>query len=332
MGAIGVHHTETDDGAWNGPRNEGRLRTDGTASYYRSAYAWRDPEGDPETKSAYKFIHHFVAADGKVGPASTRACSAGIAVLNGGRGGADIPDGDRRGVYNHLAAHLRDADMEPPDLRAWPEDVERRAWPAAELRVVDGGAGSEEEEGGPRIVGYAALFDELSTDLGGFREIIRRGAFTQTVAGDDVRALWNHNADYVIGRTRAGTLRLAEDERGLRFEAEPPDTQWARDALVSLRRGDVNQMSFGFYARRDRWQQDEEGNTLRELLDVELYDVSPVTYPAYPQTSVAVRAMRAKFEHPAPGQGPGREGPEAEGERQGRLELMRRRLELAEME
>ncbi|WP_200853980.1 hypothetical protein, partial [Klebsiella pneumoniae] len=85
--------------------------------YYRRAYAWRDPDADPSTKSAYKFIHHEVSEDGEPGPANLTACSAGIAVLNGGRGGADIPDSDREGVWRHLAAHLRDAGREPPELQ-----------------------------------------------------------------------------------------------------------------------------------------------------------------------------------------------------------------------
>lgn len=113
MGAIGVHHTETAEGAWDGPANEGRLRSGESQAYYRRCYAWQDPVGDVATKAAYKFPHHFVGQDGEPGAASVRGCQAGIAVVNGGRGGASIPDGDRRGVYDHLAAHLRDADQEP---------------------------------------------------------------------------------------------------------------------------------------------------------------------------------------------------------------------------
>ena len=83
----------------------------------RGAYAWVDPEADGDTKAAYKFIHHEVARNGDVGAASERACSSGIAVLNGGRGGTDIPAGDRKGVYRHLATHLKDAGRDPPELR-----------------------------------------------------------------------------------------------------------------------------------------------------------------------------------------------------------------------
>ncbi len=114
--AISSHETGTSDAAWDGPANEANLSNDDGADVYREAYAWVDPEGDPDVKNSYKFIHHFVSDAGAVGDASTTACSTGIGVLNGGRGGADIPDGDRQGVYNHLAKHLRDAEMEPPEL------------------------------------------------------------------------------------------------------------------------------------------------------------------------------------------------------------------------
>jgi len=113
--AITPHSTSTYGGAWDGPANEARLPSSRAA--LRAAHAWADPDGDPETKATYKFIHHTVSENGDVGAASTTAASAGIAVLNGGRGGADIPDADREGVWRHLAGHLRDADLEPPELR-----------------------------------------------------------------------------------------------------------------------------------------------------------------------------------------------------------------------
>lgn len=116
--AIGSHSTGADDGAWDAGANEKRVLADKPASYYVRIYAWRDPGGEVGVKSTYKFIHHFVASDGEPGKASTRACSAGIAILNGGRGGTKIPDADRKGVYAHLARHLKDADKEPPELRA----------------------------------------------------------------------------------------------------------------------------------------------------------------------------------------------------------------------
>ena len=116
--AIPRHETATDDGAWDGPANEARLPSgDGAESALRRAHAWVDAEGDPNAKASYRFIHHEVAEDGTVGAANTTACSTGIGVLNGGRGGTTIPADDRQGVYEHLAGHLRDAGQEPPPLQ-----------------------------------------------------------------------------------------------------------------------------------------------------------------------------------------------------------------------
>ena len=141
-----------------------------------------------------------------------------------------------------------------------------------------------------KIRGYAAVFNQWSEDLGGFREKIRPGAFSKTIKEADVRALFNHDPNYVLGRNKAGTLRLMEDDKGLEIEVDPPETQWARDLLISIDRGDINQMSFGFSTVKDEWGGDK-GEATRELVEVKLFDVSPVTYPAYPQTVVGVRSV-----------------------------------------
>lgn len=114
--AVGPHSTPTSESAWDGPANEARVETDQPTAYYRKVYAWQDPEGDPATKAGWRFIHHEVAGDGTPGAANLTACSTGIGILNGGRGGTTIPAADRQGVYNHLAKHLRDGDREPPTL------------------------------------------------------------------------------------------------------------------------------------------------------------------------------------------------------------------------
>lgn len=113
--AIAAHSTETSDSAWDGPKQKAAIPNDAGKPVLRKMFAWVDGEGDDAKKAAYKFIHHFYS-DGP-GAASTKACSTGIAVLNGGRGGTVIPSADRKGVYSHLAKHLRDADMTPPDLK-----------------------------------------------------------------------------------------------------------------------------------------------------------------------------------------------------------------------
>lgn len=144
---------------------------------------------------------------------------------------------------------------------------------------------------GNRLEGYAALFNSPSADLGGFTEVIRPGAFSASLAASpDVLALYEHDTRHVLGRTSAGTLKLAEDEKGLRFEVDVAATTIGRDLLVSVGRGDVRGASFAFRARQDRWTEGY-GGMLRELLAVDLLDVTVTANPAYPDTSVARRAL-----------------------------------------
>lgn len=161
-----------------------------------------------------------------------------------------------------------------------------------ELRIATTTNESENQESQPVIAGYAALFNSPSEDLGGFTEIIKPGAFASAITrGDDVRALWNHDPNFVLGRTKSGTLTLSEDDKGLAISINPPDTQWANDLITSIQRGDVDQMSFGFICLQEDWSGDL-GSPVREVCDVALFDVSPVTYPAYQQTSVNVRSSQ----------------------------------------
>lgn len=144
---------------------------------------------------------------------------------------------------------------------------------------------------GNRLEGYAAVFNTTSEDLGGFVEVIRPGAFTRALQSrPDVMALFDHDSRHVLGRTRAGTLSLAEDDKGLRFSIDVPQTTLGRDLLVSVGRGDISGASFAFIAKEDRWQQGNSG-MLRELIDVELIDVTITATPAYPETTVARRAL-----------------------------------------
>ena len=165
---------------------------------------------------------------------------------------------------------------------------EVRTLPLTELRITN-------NEENTYIQGHAAVFDSWSETLGGmfpFKERVKRGAFTQSLEKDDIRALFNHDPNYVLGRNKSGTLELLEDEKGLSVKIKPPDTTWARDLKISIERGDINQMSFGFSVEEDEWSS-EEGTDVRELRKVKLFDVSPVTFPAYPETEVGVRAMEA---------------------------------------
>ncbi len=142
------------------------------------------------------------------------------------------------------------------------------------------------------ITGYAAKFDSNSVEFPGWKrnwiERIRPGAFKRSLTEQtDVLMLWNHGNDMPIART-PGTLRLSEDAVGLRFEADLPDTTAARDVLANIKAGVVRAMSFGFEVVGEEWMKGETLDT-RTLTDVTLYEVSPVVWPAYPETNVALR-------------------------------------------
>lgn len=167
--------------------------------------------------------------------------------------------------------------------------IEKRYLPgdASEIRV-------EGEEGKRKITGYAAVYNRKSENLGYFEEIIRPGAFSEALKNADVRALFNHDPNYVLGRTTNGSLTLEENSKGLKFIAEPPDTQWANDLMKTIERGDVNQCSFSFRVAKggETWtESNDDKPALREITKIDyLGDVGPVTFPAYPQTTVQARS------------------------------------------
>lgn len=163
---------------------------------------------------------------------------------------------------------------------------ETRIIPLTEMRVT------KKNDEDPIIEGYAALFNNWSEDLGGFRERIKPGAFKNAINKSDTRALFNHDSNYVLGRRANKTLTLEENSVGLRMRIVPPDTQWARDLMLSINRGDIDQSSFGFVVKEDEWKEDKEGRITRTITEFdELFDVSVVTFPAYPDTKVALRQL-----------------------------------------
>ena len=168
--------------------------------------------------------------------------------------------------------------------------MERRQYDASEIRV--------EGEGEPVLVGHAAVFDTLSLEMWGFREKIAPGAFADTLGKDDIRALWNHEPGAVLGRVAAGTLELREDKKGLAVRIKTPDTQIGRDAVTSIGRGDVSQMSFRFRVLDDEWEPDDEDRStlIRTINSAQLFEVSPVTFPAYEATDINVRDFDGALE------------------------------------
>jgi HK97 family phage prohead protease len=159
-----------------------------------------------------------------------------------------------------------------------------------------------------QIVGTAAAYNSLSKDLGGFREIIRPGAFKRALSGEagregeDVKCLFNHDYNHVLGRSSNGTLKLSDSASGLRFRCQlDPNQQSHRDLHASIKRGDVNECSFAFAVAPDgdsmEDMQDEKGQryALRTLRDCHLFDVSPVTNPAYGRGATNVSARSADY-------------------------------------
>jgi HK97 family phage prohead protease len=289
MPPIGIHHTVTSEEPWDGPAAKANLKNDAEEAYYRKAFAWEDPEGDPKTKAAYKFIHHEVSADGTVGAANVKGCQSGIGVLNGAMGGADIPDGDRQGVYNHMAAHLKDAEYEPAELNsanpaagtppgARPEASAAGTPPGARTEAsaagtpprADGGTspGAEVERRAvdiplraamqgqtPVIEGVAAVYNQVTNIGGWFREMILPGAFTNVLAsGQDVIGAPNHNWNAILGRISNGTLRLVDLEDGLHYaiDVNPEDLE-AMSFYAKVKRGDIKQSSFAFNVKTETW-------------------------------------------------------------------------------
>ena len=182
----------------------------------------------------------------------------------------------------HLFSTLRK--VEGAEVRSKSEVVEKRSY-NGEARAVEGRT----------VEGYASVFNSMSEDLGGFREIILPGAFKNAL-GDDVRALYNHDSNYLLARTTSGTLELKEDDKGLYYRFDMPNTSYGNDLLELYRRGDLTQSSFGFTVEKDSWRM-EDGQHVRYIESVSsLFDVSPVVYPAYTAASSGLRSAEPHSE------------------------------------
>lgn len=167
--------------------------------------------------------------------------------------------------------------------------VERRniARPV-ELRAVADGLGT--------LFGYASVYNRYSQNLGGFVEQVAPGAFSKSL-GDNVPvvARYNHDDNYLLGTTEAETLRLLDDNTGLGYEVDLPDTTSGRDVAALSKRGDLRYSSFAFRTLEDEWSITEQGFPLRTLRSVQLVDVAPVNTPAYMDTSAGVRSLADKL-------------------------------------
>lgn len=165
-------------------------------------------------------------------------------------------------------------------------EIERRAVSDGEMWAAEDG----------KIVGYAAVFDTESVDLGGFREVVRRTAFDRALReGHEVIARTHHEDAHVLGTTASGHVTLEVDERGLKYTVTPVNTNPARDTQELIRSGVIRHSSFAFRVPKggDKWEsRAADGTTpLRELIDVDLVDVAPVIGPAYKATVVSARSL-----------------------------------------
>lgn len=163
------------------------------------------------------------------------------------------------------------------------DEIEIRRVTAANLR-----ADQAADDFRPILRGTAIVFNSVSLDLGGFVEIIRPRAITRTLDEKiDLRALVDHDTGKVIGRLSAGTLKVRADDAGLQIEVVPPNTTVGRDIVESVRRGDIDEMSFAFRVLDQTWNFEVEP-VLREILDMRVSEVSVVAWGAFPQTEVDV--------------------------------------------
>lgn len=170
------------------------------------------------------------------------------------------------------------------------KEIAKRTFEATDLKIE-----TKADSDMPVIRGHAAVFDIISEMAGWYRERVARGAFTDSIKQDDIRALWNHDSNFVLGRNKVGTLKLSEDNRGLAVEIHPPDTSISRDFIELIRRGDVSQMSFGFEVLKQSWEVEKDELDLRTIEKVKLWEVSPVTFPFYEDTDISVKASHAEW-------------------------------------
>ena len=202
------------------------------------------------------------------------------------------------------------------DIKAVHKDQEIRTYAVTvELEKREDGTQSR------TLKGHAAVFDQetlIGSPKWGWDEVVRSGTFTETIKEDDVRALFNHDSNIVLGRNTSGTLSMTEDKTGLAVRIELPETQLIDDmVLAPIARGDISQMSFGFQVKKDKWtfSDDEDVRDKREILEVKLFDVSPVTFPAYEGTDIALASRSKSLEDIKP-------------KTNWRNDILRRRLEI----
>lgn len=150
----------------------------------------------------------------------------------------------------------------------------------------------QNDDGKRTLTGYAVKWGLRSSKIANrFFEVFEKGSFRESLENSDIRALWSHDKSKVLGRTKNGTLRLTEDDIGLRFELDLPNTTLGNDVFESINRGDVDGVSFGFRNAISKWNKQTPNEVVRSINKAELFEISPVGFPAYPDTTVSVRDL-----------------------------------------
>jgi len=314
MPVIGYQKTGINkDAPWDAGANVKNLKEDESQSYYDKEFAWRTDDADGN-KSKYKFPHHLVSASGEIGEAAFKALAAVIAALNGGRNTPKIPSGDFAGVYAHIKKHYKDAgvkDEDIPELKSKdPDDLEgeepeeeknRYKKHDVEYRTTEVRAMMEEQgqmEDGTTcqmktLEGRAIVFDsltELFVDPDGVKyfETIDKTSL-DGVDLSNVVLKYNHS-DHVppLASTKAGSMDLTVDEKGLNVKARVANTTQARDIYELVKSGELDKMSFKFNVIDDSYNSNTKTRTIHKFGDI--YDVSIVDFPAYEQTCISARS------------------------------------------
>ena len=295
MSAIKYQKFAMSDNEWDVGKNEKNLKSGQDRAYYEKCYAWRDPDADDTTKSAYKFLHNEVDSDGNIGDANIKACQSIVGILNGAMGGTNIPDADRQGVYNHVARHLKDAGLEPAELKSRSKPIkgshEMRAFPMPDLQA---------DPTGNTIEGHAAVFGQTTNICGCFDETISRGAFDKTDFTDVVLSV-NHDISKIPlarsrNNTKNSTLQLSVDDMGLdtRSVLDIENNQEAKALYSAIQRGDMSGMSFIFDVSDDAWTGEDTDHPARTITGIgKVYEVSVVSFPAYDGTDINARSQSA---------------------------------------
>lgn len=283
-----ISHGKVNHGAWSFDRADAAklLGPKGTdVRSYALHHLGEDRASEEGIAERYK---HPMAKDGEVYSRALRS------IRDSAKKAGNDDVSETAGDLYQTAKSGDEDDEESKSLPVIPEKEVRCLMAGLELRAAPDGSKSP-----GTIVGYAAVFGKFSEDLGYFREKIAPGAFSGCM-GQDVRALKNHDPSFLLGRSTSKTLRMVEDEFGLKVEIDLPDTQVGRDVAVEVGRGDMDGQSFSFTTDIDQW--DYSGDVpIRTLIKVRtLFDVGPVTYPAYTDTSAAMRSMTASKPVPTP--------------------------------